>query len=62
MWYILILFFVGVFFWNLCVKEYEDEWDISVNEYEDETEVEMVKDICYPIIGISVSAILGLIF
>ena len=51
MWYILILFFVGIFFWNLYIKEYEDE-----------TEVEMMIDICWPIIGITISAILGLIF
>ena len=51
MWYILILFFVGIFFWNLCIKEYEDE-----------AEVEMMIDICWPIIGITISAILGLIF
>ena len=52
MWYILILYYVGIFFWNLCFEEYD----------EDETEVEMMKDICYPIVGIAVSAILGLIF
>ena len=52
MWYILILYFVGIFFWNICVKEYDD----------DEFEVEMMKDICYPIFGIAASAILGLFF
>ena len=51
MWYFLILYFVGIFFWNLCIKECEDE-----------TEVEMMIDICWPIIGITISAILGLFF
>lgn len=27
MWYILILYFVGVFFWNIYVKEYDDDCD-----------------------------------
>ena len=38
MWYILILFFVGIFFiffWNIYVKEYDD----------DDCEIEMIKDI-----------------
>ena len=52
MWYILILYFVSIFFWNIYVKEYDD----------DEPEIEMVKDMCYPIFGIAVSAILGLFF
>lgn len=51
MWYILILYFVGIFFWNMYVEESEDE-----------TEIEMVKDVCYPILGIAASAILGLFF
>ena len=52
MWYVLILYFVGIFFWNICVKEYDD----------DDFEVEMMKDICCPIVGIAASAILGLFF
>lgn len=51
MWYILILYFAGVFFWNMYIKEYDDEF-----------EAEMMKDICYPIFGIAISAILGLFF
>ena len=51
MWYVLILYFVGIFFWNIYIEECEDE-----------TEVEMMKDICYPIFGIVASAILGLFF
>ena len=36
----------------------------AVEEYDDESEseVEMVKDICYPVLCIAISAILGLIF
>ena len=52
MWYILILYFVGVFFWNIYVKEYDD----------DDFEIEMIKDVCYPMLGVAVSAILGLFF
>ena len=51
MWYILILYFAGVFFWNMYIKEYDDD-----------CEIEMIKDVCYPMLGVAVSAILGLIF
>ena len=53
MWYILILYFAGIFFWNICIKEYDDD---------DKFEAEMMIDICWPIIGITISAILGLFF
>lgn len=53
MWYILILYFVGIFFWNICIKEYDDD---------DEFEAEMMKDICCPVLYIAASAILGLFF
>ena len=52
MWYILILYFAGIFFWNIYVKEYDD----------DDCEIEMIKDVCTPMLGVAVSAILGLIF
>ena len=51
MWYILILYFAGIFFWNIYVKEYDDDCGI-----------EMLKDVCYPMLGIATSAILGLFF
>lgn len=51
MWYILILYFAGVFFWNIYVKEYDDG-----------CEIEMLKDVCYPMLGVAASAILGLFF
>ena len=51
MWYILILYFVGIFFWNVYIEEYENE-----------NELEMIKDICYPMLGVTASAILGLFF
>ena len=52
MWYILLLYFVGVFFWNIYVKEYDD----------DDCEIKMIKDVCYPMLGVAASAILGLFF
>ena len=52
MWYILILYFAGIFFWNIYVKEYDD----------DDFEIEMIKDVCHPMLGVAFSAILGLFF
>lgn len=51
MWYILIIYFVGIFFWNIYAKEYDDE-----------NKVEKIKDIFFPILGVIVSVILSLIF
>ncbi len=53
MWYILILYFVGVFFWNIYVKEYDEN---------EEGEAQLFIDTFFPILGIAVSAILGLFF
>ena len=53
MWYILILYFVGMFFWNVFTKEYEEE---------DEGEAQLFLDTFCPMVGIALSAILGLFF
>ena len=40
MWYILILYFAGVFFWNMYIKEYDDD-----------CEIEMIIAICLSLCG-----------
>lgn len=53
MWYILILYFVGIFFYNVFVKEYDDS---------EEGETELFVDTFVPMLGVAISAILGLFF
>ena len=53
MWYVLILYFVSMFFRNIFIKDYDEN---------DDSEVEIFKDTFYPILGIALSAILGLFF
>jgi hypothetical protein len=53
MWYILILYFVGVFFWNVFVGDYDES---------EESEAELFLNTFLPILGIAVFAILGLFF
>jgi hypothetical protein len=50
MWYVLILYFVGVFFWNIFIEDC------------DENETELFLNTFLPIIGVAISAILGLFF
>jgi hypothetical protein len=53
MWYVLILFFAILLYWNIFV---EDRGDEEIGE------MEAFLDIVLPIAGIAISAILGLIF
>ena len=53
MWYILILYFVGIFCWNVFVEEYDDS---------EESEAELFTNTFLLIMGIAASAILGLFF
>lgn len=53
MWYILILYFVGVFFWNIFVEDYGEG---------EESEAQLFIDTFFPMLGVAVSAILGLFF
>ena len=53
MWYVLILYFVTVFVWNVFVEDYDEN---------EESEAELFLNTFLPIAGIAVSAILGLFF
>ena len=53
MWYVLILYFVAIFCWNVFVEEYEDN---------EESEAQLFLNTFYPVFGIAAAAILGLIF
>ena len=53
MWYILILYFVGIFFYNVFAKDYDEG---------EEGEAELFIDTFVPMVGIAFSAILGLFF
>ena len=53
MWYFLILYFVGIFFYNVFVEDYDDN---------EEGEAQLFIDTFWPMAGIAFSAILGLFF
>jgi hypothetical protein len=53
MWYILILYFVGIFFYNVFVEDYDEG---------EEGEAQLFVDTFFPMLGIAASAILGLFF
>ena len=53
MWYILILYFVGRFFYNMFMEDYAEG---------EESEAQLFIDTFFPMLGIAISAILGLLF
>ena len=53
MWYILILYFVGIFCWNVFVEDYDES---------EESEAELFLNTFLPMVGIAASAMLGLFF
>ena len=53
MWYILILYFVAIFFWNITVEEYAND---------DEGELKLFLNTILPPFAIAACAILGLVF